>query len=215
MATDLTENYLLDMIQHLRTREGVVLYGALLNLRPGDLKATGAFLEGEYARESLNFPHTVPPFDSGAALWAAQTVYTGVQLLLARESMPGELQALLPDYTGTQTPSAILSADLCLRFLPAVLTQLRAVDEEDPLMPLLEKHLMRWHYSGVNYALDISALDFSGYTAGCVHALYSDRIIFHQHLALAMHPVFESTIRAALGFHGELLWKKFTDTIRA
>jgi hypothetical protein len=213
MTTHITVNCLLDMIRQLRQREEVILYGVLLNLTSEDLAGTTTFLEQEYECEALHFPHAVPPFDASAALWSTRIVYTSAQLLLARESMPTELPTLLPDYEGAQTPSAILSADLCLRFLPAMIKHLRAADSEDPLIPLLEKHLITWHYSGVDHPLDIAALDFSAYTDPCLHALYRDRIIHHQHIALATHPVFEASIRAAVGLHGNVLWKKFNDTI--
>lgn len=203
------------MIRQLRQREDVILYGLLPHLMPEDLATATTFLEQEYAREALNFPYTPPPFDAPAALWAAQAIYTAAQLLLARDSMPDELPVLLPDFDGPCQASTILSADLCLRFLPVMITHLRSADVEDPLIPLLEKKLTTWHYSGVNYGLDISTLDFAGYTDPCVHTLYRDRIIHHQHITLARHPVFEPSVRAALGLHGEVLWKKFNDTIHS
>jgi len=213
MTTHATDRPLLAMITQLRQHEEVMLFSTLVEPAPQDGADTTAFLEREYTLETLHWPHSPPPFEAAAALWAAQAMYTGAQLLLAREGMPAGLPALLPDYTGAQSAGAILSADLCLRFLPAMIKHLRAVDDDDPLLPLLEKKLAAWHYSGVDYALDLATLDFAPYTDPCVYALYRDRIIRHQHIALARHPAFEPAVRAALGLHGHTLWKKFDDTI--
>jgi len=148
------------MIQHLRTKEEVVLYQQMLGFSKQEESKVIKFLEKEYGNEALNFPHDAPGFDKTAALWAAKIIYISAQLVLFREANPEDLEPMLPDFEQPLTPSVLLSADLTLRFLPDVLRQVKLIDSEDPLLKILEPKLLKFHYSGVNYQLDLEQLDF-------------------------------------------------------
>lgn len=203
-------DYFLKMIQSLRQHEEIMLYGNILNISPQERDHVVNFLRDEYEREVLEYPHAAPEFNPDAAIWAAQTIYLAAQLILYRENKNTELLILLPDYEHEINASAILSADLCLRFLPEMIQQLKLIDSEDHLIELLEKKLVTWHYSAITYSLDISQFDFTFASSNkSLFQLYSDRIIENKKLHLAQHPLFRQYINAQLGIYGADFWNEF------
>lgn len=206
----MTKYYFLNAIQTLRQQEEVILYERLLHISEQEKNEVAAFLYQEYQHESLEYPYQIPEFDAEAALWAAQFLYISIQLVLYREHKENDLANLLPDFPNAITSSAILSADLCLRFLPDVLIQLRLIDSEDSLIEMLETQLSRWHYSGINYTLPLDSLDFHTIAANpCLHQLYINRIITHKKIHLSQHPVFKEAISANFGLFAQEFWNDF------
>ena len=203
-------SYLLDMIIRLRQQEEILLYDNILHTAADEELMLQSFLEQEYRTEAAGFPYTAPPFHPEAALWAAKTVYTAAQLMLYRQNKPDNLAALLPGFTGEYTASSILSADLCLRFLPDMLIQLRVIDSADALIALLEQILLHWHYSGIACPLNPEKLDFSGaYADNCLMQLYADRIVAYRRLRLAAHPACKDLLAANMGIYASEFWNEF------
>lgn len=199
--------YFVTMIKQVRRQEDIMLYGNILTIDQLESIETVEFLRNEYELEALEYPYNVPPFDEEAALWAAKTVYISAQLILYRENRNTELSVLLPEFSAEITPSAILSADLCLRFLPDMLIQLKLIDSEDPLIALQESLLTLWHYSGVRYALNIEMLDFEKINMdACLRQLYTNRIIEYKKIHLAKHPAFKEGIAADMGMYSHVFW---------
>jgi len=126
----------------------------VLNIPADEALVTGDVLREIYDWEKQNFPFTVPKFDWTAALWSAKIVYFSAQLLLYREDTIEEVETLLRPYTDSPSTNNILSVDICLRFLPDILTKLRMVDSEDKIIPILESFLIEWHYSAFNYPIE-------------------------------------------------------------
>jgi hypothetical protein len=208
------ENHFLNMIRQLRQHEEVMLYGNLPQITQSDSEQVRTFLEEEYNREACEYPSGIPPFHAEAAIWSAQLVYKTAQLILYRENKPEDLRALLPIFTAEQNASVILSADLCLRFVPVMRQHLHVIDPEDPLLDLLDELFVHWHYSGISASPDVSKLDFTPIVSSpALLTLYSERIIYYRKTALARHPAFIETIRASLGIHSDSLWKEFKDVI--
>lgn len=206
----MTKYYFLDTIQTLRKQEEAILYEKLLPISEQEKKAVADFLYLEYQQESLEYPYQAPEFDAFAALWAAEFLYTALQLVLQREQKEQDLAQLLPGFQEGITPSGILSADLCLRFLPDVIIQLKLIDSEDPLIEMLEKQLTIWHYSGINYALPLEDPDFNTIANNpCLHQLYINRIVKHKKLHLAKHPAFKASILANFGLFAGEFWNDF------
>lgn len=202
---------LLNMIRALREEEKVTLYGNLLTISAEDFARTTDFLKSEYERERPEHLQPVPNFHPEAAKWAAQITYTAAQLILYRSHKEQELTNMLPDYTGDYNASAILSSDLCLRFLPGMIARLTLIDSEDPLTAHLSSLLSRWHYSGIGSRLiDLTTSDF---TFIMNHRelleLYCERIIQRRDLSLAILPEFNSMINAQLGIYAPELWREF------
>ena len=199
------------MIRTLRKQEEVILYGNIVHINEKYTGAVVEFLQKEYQKEILEYPdHNLPAFETEAALWAAQTIYTAAQLLLYRENKETDLEQLLPDYNITRTASAVLSVDLCLRFLPDILVQLKMIDSEDSIIEILERKLIYWHYSGINYTLPLQLLDFNSmFIEHALKSIYINRIITYKKLDLANQDACKDTVAAHLGLFAEQFWKEF------
>jgi len=199
-----------NMIQNLRQNEEIMLYGNILKFDELEVIEVIEFLRIEYEAESTDYPHVIPVFDDDAALWAAKTVYIAAQLILYREDEPANLTELLPDFEGEFNPASVLSIDLCLRFLPQMLAQLKLIDQEDKLIAILEEQLYLWHYSGVAYNLELNKLNMSAISSDpCLHQMYVNRIITNQHSALAQHPINRDLVLANLGMYKSEFWREF------
>jgi hypothetical protein len=205
-------NPFIDTLMHLRQSEEVLLFDNKLPIPAESMQDLTRFLAAEYTGESIGYPGQAPPFDEDAAAWSSLTFYKSAQLILFRETGAADLVMLFPDYEKPITPSAIASADLVLRFLPGVVNQLKKIDAEDALIPVLENFLARWHYSAVSYKLSVNELDFEPVIIDpCLFQLYVDRIISHKNITLALHPVFRQRVKAALGIHADIFWKGFKE----
>ncbi len=198
------------MIKQLREQEEVMLYNNLLQINEVDANEVLEFLKKEYENESLNFPYQVPSFHPQAALWAAKTLYFSAQLLLYREHKEADLDSFIPNYDKTIGASELLSADLCLRFMPQLIQQLKFIDTEDKLIAILEQKLATWHYSGIHYPLAVETLDFTVVSEHpCLLQLYTNRIIQYKKIKLAQLPVFKTWIEANLGIYTQTFWADY------
>lgn len=172
------ENNFLDTINILRSKEEVLVYSEMLSISTEQETAVVDYLQREYENEGLEYPFTPPPFDAKAALWASKTVYFSAQLLLNRKNLPGTASSYVMGYDYELTAGAILSTDICLRFLPAILRELKLIDLEDPLISVLQSHLQQWHFSGVGYLTELDDIDYTiPLENDCIKQLYVDRII--------------------------------------
>lgn len=198
------------MLQAIRGHEEIILYNNILFVSEQEQHQAIDFLNQEYQKESIDYPHKAPSFDSNAALWGAKTLYHSAQLVLYRENKDADLEKIIPDFSGKITPNSMLSADLCLRFIPEILAQLKLIDVEDKLIEVLEKILEKWHYSGISYEIPIENLDFITILSdACLRQLYLNRIIDCKNIKLATHPALQKHLIANLGIHGNEFWKAF------
>jgi hypothetical protein len=206
----MTALYCLNVIQNLRQHEEIMLYNNVLDISDEDAQEVTAYLKKEYLREAIDYPHKILLFDTNSAFWAAKTVYIAAQLMLYRAHDTHDIDLLLTDFEGECTPESALSADLCLRFLPDILVQLRFINLEDPLIPRLENILQRWHYSGISYNLDAEKLDFGNlFSAPCVQQLYINRVIEYKKMNIATRLECHDLVRANLGIYGHEFWPNF------
>jgi hypothetical protein len=108
----------------------------------------------------------------------------------------------------------MVSADLCLRFIPDILVQLKLIDPEDGLIGVLENFLVTWHYSGISYALDIQMLNFEQIIANpSLKQLYIDRVIHHKRMDLAKHADLSEGVKSSLSIFADLFWKELKKEI--
>lgn len=198
------------MVRHLREREEIMLFRNILNIDEYDGAEATGYLQEEYRKESLEYPYSAPPFDPAAALWAAKTMNMAAQLLLYRENKPEDLESFFPAYEKEINGSAMLSADLCLRFLPGTVKEMKLIDSMDSIILLLERILIQWHYSGISYPLDPEKPDLQTVTNDpCLLQLYLNRILHYKNIKLALHPLFRERISANLGLFANDYWKAF------
>jgi len=202
----------LETLYHLRTVEHVILYNKLTAVPFKEEQDVIAFLEGEYERESTDYPYTPPPFSATAALWAAKTVYFAAQLFLYRENKVTDLPSLLPAYSGTIDASAMLSADLCLRFLPSIKYALEGVDVNDPLLPVIEQYLKQFPYSGIGRDGEFTVPDTAIIiNNNCLKQLYLDRVTERKAIKWANETVIKSALLANVGNYKTHLWRELNN----
>lgn len=201
----------LETLYHLRTLEHLILYNKIADIPEGEQQDVIHFLEGEYEREATGYPYTAPLFDAPAALWGATTLYHAGQLLLYRQDNPAQLDKLLPVYPGNANEGAMLSADLCLRFLPGIIYQLRAIDPNDPVIAVLEQRLGQFHYCGVGFDLDVGSFKLQElFTNPCFRQLYLDRVVAAKSIKWAAIPLIQQGILENLGDHKAQFWPEIS-----
>ena len=204
-------NYFLNLLTSLRQSEVIILYKNEWSVSQNDENEAITFLEQEYNKEAYNFPHKAPDFDHKAALWAGKIVYYASLYLLYRENDDQEIAALIQDYPDEQTPSAILSADVVLRFIPDILSELQAIDTGDVLVSLLEKIIIKWHYSALHHDLPWSELSHDTMdTDKCLLQLYCNRIIKNKIITLARVSPYYKVIKSNMGDHTSQLWHELS-----
>jgi len=197
----------LETIYHLRTVEHLILYSKLLVLKTQEEKEVVELLRDEYDKEKLHYPFTAPAFDEKAALWGSKIVYFAAQLFLNRSDTAKDLDTLLPAFNNTISASAMLSADLCLRFLPQILGGLRNTDAEDVIIPILEKHLADFHYANIGYEHRDQEYEFSLFENQCFKQLYLNRITTRQDKYLAKVPEINALLMSNFGNYKKDFWK--------
>ena len=197
-----------EMITRLYQQSEIVLYNNVLNIPADEALVTGDFLREAYDWEKQNYPFIAPEFDWTAALWSAKIVYFSAQLLLFREKTIEEIETLLRPYPDNPTPSNILSIDICLRFLPDILTKLKTIDSDDEIIPILEAFLVQWHYSAFKYPIEETNLDFKAVVSNdCIRQLYANRIIAHKAFRRARHEAIRPYVIGSLGDYEDIFWK--------
>jgi len=201
-------NNFLETISYLRQEEHLVIHDNVLKTTQKEDEDIILFLEIEYENESLNFPFKPPKFNSKAGLWASKITYYAALLLLHRGNTKKDLSVLFPNFDDTINESAILSADLCLRFLPQINFELQRIDANDPLVPILNNILANWHYSAVNNESKPpeKALP-KAYENKCVLQLFLDRIVEKKAIHWAETPFINTILNKHLGYYKDVFWR--------
>jgi hypothetical protein len=202
-----TKTPFLDTIYHLRTIEQIILYNKIMTVSRSEEIDTTSFLETEYENEILEYPDVAPKFNPEAALWAAKTVYSAAQLLLFREHKINELLDFLPKYHGEIDASALLSADICLRFLPQIILEMKRLDADDLVIPILENHLVQFHYSVIGYEIDIEKINFDILDANdSLKGLYLNRIVERKAVKFAVPDFIKKQLEIGFGDYKKVFW---------
>jgi len=202
------------MITTLLTNEEVILYENRLSISEEERVKVNILLQEKFSEESTNYPFSVPSFNQEAALWAAEYVYITAQLLLYRKDDAKDLKSLLPTAEFDVTASSILSVDLCFRFIPDMIRELQFIDPEDPLLPVLETELNKWHYSGIKYITDLEPINLDIlFTNQCLQQLYLNRVVDYKNKKLAQHPQLNALLTENFGIYEEEYWNTFKSII--
>lgn len=198
----------IETIFRLRSNEEIVVFEKQLKTDIAEEKELVFYLENEYENEALEYPFEAPSFDKSAALWAAKIIYFGAQLLLFREETAKDISTLFPEYGSQKSASVHLSADICLRFLPSLLSKLREIDPEDPLIQRMEKILQGFPYSAVGYFTETGKWqpDNNLMENSCSRLLMINRVIAKKDRIIAADPHIKSLIESALGNHLQVFW---------
>lgn len=198
-----------DTLFLLRQEECITIFTDLQEISSKEEKDAAHYLETEFENERLEFLSDTVSYHKEAAVWAAKVLYHSAQLYLVRENTAKDLNRFIHAFKGKKEVSALLSADLSLRFLPQVILALKNADPEDPLIGLLENILTDFHYSAVGYDIELGHVDWEKELSDSTYRkLYLERIFERKAYALAEIPFINQLLTAEFGLHKDIFWRE-------
>nr|WP_295869570.1 hypothetical protein [uncultured Chitinophaga sp.] len=196
-------------------RDGqVTVDTAVHSFSPDDLTATRNVLLHYYQHDLTDMPGEAPAFDSDTALWAAGFIYRAAQLIRSRPPGNTGIEQWLPKHAGATGPEAVYSADLCLRYLPDLLSIAKNLAPTDPLVQRLTETAAQWPFSstGMNIYPATPMTVITEHPA--LLQAYTDRIIASKDTGRCNDTVVMAAVKASLGSYAHLLWPGFHDSFR-
>lgn len=197
-------------ICQIRTKEEVILYDELMTISEEELLKVAEFLEAEFKKEVNNHQDNSIEFDKNAAIWAAKITYFSWQLLLNRKNTFKEIEKYLEKYKRVINESAIISADLCLRFLPQVVLDLKQIDNDDPIVSVLNDILQEFPYSAIGYGI-VSVEIFEQQlikNSTNLTLLFLNRIVERRDFAFASSLYWKRQLQVFFGDYKETFWNE-------
>lgn len=199
----------LDTLFLLRQEECITIFTDLQEISRKEEHDAAEYLETEFEKERLEFLSDTISYDKEAAIWAAKILYHSAQLYLIRENTAKDLNKLIPPFNGKRDVSAILSADLSLRFVPQIILALQQADPEDRLIKLLENILIRFHYSAVGFDLELGNISWEEELKDNTYRkLYLEKIVEKKSYKLAEIPYINNLLISEFGLHKDVFWRE-------
>ncbi len=199
----------LDTLFLLRKEGTLTVFSDLKTLSEKEEKEAEDFFESEFEKERLDFLSDKIPFNKEAAIWAAKVLYHSAQLYLIRKDTAKDLEKLIQQYQDEKDVSAILSADLSLRFVPQLLDALQIADSTDPLVKILENILQQFHYSGIGLDLNFEKINWEEELKNKTYRkLYLERIVEKKAYKLAEIPYINQLLIAEFGMYKDIFWRE-------
>ncbi|SIT02489.1 hypothetical protein [Chryseobacterium gambrini] len=199
----------LDTLFLLRKEECITIFSNIHEISKKEEQDAADYFQAEFEKERLEFLSDTLVCDTETAVWAAKIVYHSAQLHLIRENTAKDLNKLIPSFKGKKDISAMLSADLSLRFLPQIVSALQVSDPEDPLVKMLENILKQFHYSAVGMDLDLEDINWEEELKDKTYRkLYLERIVEKKSYQLAEIPYLNNLLTAEFGLHKDVFWKE-------
>lgn len=203
----------LDTLFLLRKEECITIFSDIHEITKKEEQDAADYFQAEFEKERLEFLSDTLVCDKETAVWAAKIVYHSAQLHLIRENTAKDLNKLIPSFKGKKDISAILSADLSLRFLPQIVSALQVSDPEDPLVKMLENILKQFHYSAVGFDLNLEDINWEEELKDKTYRkLYLERIVEKKSYRLAEIPYLNQLLIAEFGLHKDVFWKELKTT---
>ncbi len=169
----------LDFLTSLLEQDAVRL-AALPRLREEDRPAATNTLLAAFENHALDVAGASIAFNAPVALAAAECVAIACWFLVSRDERSDRVSRELDFPRRDDLPSTHLSADVVLRFLPAVYRRARSIDADDVLTRSLAKILRDWPLSGVLADPDggPTTQPILGEHSGLL-LLYAERLVAH------------------------------------
>lgn len=145
------------------------------HLVPAERPAVLDELRSAFERHALDVAGPPIPFDPEVAAMAATALARACWLLVGD---PEDGQIAIGLATEPSSPAAHLSADVTLRFLPAVYRRARLREPDGALASEVDRLLRRWSLSGVLADLDgepATPPEFGGHDG--LQLLYAERLV--------------------------------------
>lgn len=143
------ESYFFDTVEHLLERGDLILLSRFVKPMEEEEEYVAQILQQRFEEERSGFPYEQGEFQEKSAVWAAKVVFIAAQLLILREVPDDKLAGLFPAFEGEPSIDDLLSADLCLRYLPEVIERAEDIDVFDQLITILDGFLTKFYYSGL------------------------------------------------------------------
>lgn len=199
----------LDTLFLLRKEGTLTIFSDFKTLSEKEEKESEDFFESDFEKERLDFLSDKISFNKEAAIWAAKVLYHSAQLYLIRKDTAKNLEKLIPQYLGEKNVSAILSADLSLRFLPQLVDALQIADSTDPLVKMLGNILHQFHYSGIGLDLNLEKINWEEELKNKTYRkLYLERIVEKKAYKLAEIPYINQLLIAEFGMYKDIFWRE-------
>ncbi|MCD9855371.1 hypothetical protein LUD75_11665 [Epilithonimonas sp. JDS] len=199
----------LDTIFRLRTDGHITIFAAIQDIPKKEEQDVASYLESEFEKERLEFVSDQIKYDAETAVWAAKVLYRSAQLYLIRKDTDKNLDKLIPVFKGKIDVSAILSADLSLRFLPQIISALQGADAEDPLIKMLENILTQFDYSAIGFELDLDKINWEQELKDRTYRkLYLERIVEKKAYKLAEIPYINQLLIGEFGMYKDIFWRE-------
>ncbi len=199
----------LDTLFLLRKDECITIFTDLYEISKKEEQEAADYFESEFEKERLEFLSDQISCDRETAVWAAKILYHSAQLYLIRKDTEKDLDRLIPPFKGKRNISALLSADLSLRFLPQTISALQFADPEDPLIRMLENILLQFHYSGIGFDLDLENVNWEEELKDKTYRkLYLERIVEKKSYRLAEIPYINQLLIAEFGMYKDIFWRE-------
>lgn len=199
----------LDTLFLLRQEECITIFSDIHEISKKEEEDAMDYFQAEFEKERLEFLSDTIVCDTKTALWAAKVVYYSAQLYLIRENTAKDLNKLIPSFKGKREVSALLSADLSLRFLPQIVSALQQADPEDPVVKMLESILKQFHYSAIGSDLDPEGINWEEELKDKTYRkLYLERIVEKKAYQLAEIPYINRLLIGEFGIYKDLFWKE-------
>jgi len=204
-----TKSSFLDTLFLLRKEECITIFTNIQEISQKEEQDAADYFETEFEKERLEFLSDQMNCDRETAVWAAKLMYHSAQLHLIRENTGKDLHKLIPPFNGKKDVSAILSADLSLRFLPQIIAVLQSADPEDALIKMLENILTQFHYSAIGLDLDLENINWQEELKDKTYRkLYIERIVEKKAYKLAEIPYINQLLIAEFGIYKDIFWRE-------
>jgi len=199
----------LDTLFLLRKEECITIFTDIQEISQKEEQDAADYFQSEFEKERLEFLSDQINCNKETAVWAGKILYHSAQLYLIRRDTAKDLNKLIPSYKGTRDVSAILSADLSLRFLQQIVDGLQIADPEDPLIKMLENILSQFHYSAIGFDIDVEKVNWEEELKDKTYRkLYLERIIEQKVYKLAEIPFINKLLMAEFGLHKDAFWRE-------
>lgn len=201
-------------LKELLNEGKVTVEGEITAFGNGDVQQALAVLKSYYNEDALEMPGSAPGFDPDASLWAAEYLYCCIQLTVLRDAENEKVTEHLKDFTGEITPGTIYSADLILRYLPAVFNLAKGLAPGDILVEMMKHTALQWPFSSAGMKLETEPDLSLVLSHPSLRRAYIDRVIKEKDTERLKNDVIAELVHESVGDHSRTLWPELEPLIK-
>lgn len=195
-----------NFILQLLSQGTVSVQAATTSFSEDDKKETIKILQQYYSEDILEMPGAAPAFDEAAALWASMFFYNAVHFTVLRDEEETVVKETLHVFAGPINAGAIYSADLILRYLPALVQLAKGLSPADILVKVLEQTGAEWPFSSTGIEIAVAKNEAGIFTHPSLAIAYTDRLIAAKDITRTYDDALQQHILSATGLHLKKFW---------